>query len=90
LIGAEEQQTVYVITQDQYLRPIENAQIGVTISFPDGSKEFYRLPESNEFGISQFSFITANLPVRSVVNIEAEISIRGEFAKGKSWFRLWW
>lgn len=90
LIGVEEQQTVYVVTQDQYLRPIENADIGVTLMFPDGTKEFYRLPESNKFGISQFSFTVGNLDLRSVVNIEAEISIRGEFAKGKSWFRIWW
>ncbi len=90
LIGAEEQQTVYVVTQDQYLRPIEDAEIGVTLVFPDGSKEFYRLPESNKFGISQFSFTVADLPLRSEVNIEAEVSIRGEFARGRSWFRIWW
>lgn len=90
LIGANEQQTVYVVVQDQYLRPVENAEVGVTLYFPDGSKEFYRLPESNEFGISQFSFTTPQLAVQSVINIKAEISIRGEFAIGKSWFRLWW
>lgn len=90
LIGINEQQTVYVIVQDQYLRPVENAQVGVTLSFPDGTKEFYRLPESNEFGISQFSFTTPNMPLQSVINVEAEANIRGEFATGRSWFRLWW
>ncbi len=90
LIGVNEQQTIFVVAQDQYLRPIENAQIGVTLYFPDGTKEFYRLPESNEFGISQFSFTTPDLPLQSVINVQAEISIRGEFATGKSWFRLWW
>jgi hypothetical protein len=90
LIGVNEQQTVYVVAQDQYLRPIENAQVGVTLYLPDGTKEFYRLPESNEFGISQFSFTTPNLPTQSVINLQAEISIRGEFATGKSWFRVWW
>jgi hypothetical protein len=90
LIGVGEQQTVYIIAQDQYLRPIENAQVGVTLYFPDGSKEFYRSSETNEFGISQLSFSTGFLPVRSVVHIEAEISARGEFATGETWFRLWW
>jgi len=64
--------------------------VGVTLYLPDGTKEFYRLPESNEFGISQFSFTTPNLPTQSVINVQAEISIRGEFATGKSWFRVWW
>ena len=90
LIGAGESQTVYVIAQDQYLRPLDGAQVGVTLSFSDGTSEFYRLNETNEFGISQFSFNVANLPVRSVVNVSAEINLRGETAVGTSWFRLWW
>ena len=90
LIGAGEGQTVYVIAQDQYLRPLEGAQVGVTLSFPDGKSEFYRLTETNEYGISQFTFNVANLPMRSVVNVEAEITLRGESSTGTSWFRLWW
>jgi len=90
LIGAGESQTVYVVAQDKFLRPLDGAQVGVTLSFPDGTNEFYRLNETNEFGISQFTFNAANFPVRSVVNVEAEINLRGETSKGTSWFRLWW
>ncbi len=90
LIGAGENQTIYVIAQDQYLRPLDGAQVGVTLSFPDGTSEFYRLNETNEFGISQFTFNVANLPARSVVNVKAEVTLRGETAAGTSWFRLWW
>lgn len=90
LIGAGESQTVYVVAQDQYLRPLEGAQVGVTLLFPDGTSEFYRLNETNEFGISQFSFNAADLPAQSVVNVKAEITLRGEEAAAISWFRLWW
>lgn len=90
LIGAEEQQTVYVIAQDQYLRSIEGAQVGVTLNFPNGTAESYRLPDTNEYGVSQFTFTTVNLPVRSVVTLKAEIRIRGESGSGKAWFRMWW
>ena len=90
LVGAGESQTVYVVAQDQYLRPLDGAQVGVTLSFPDGTTEFYRLTETNEFGISQFTFTVANLPARSIINVEAEISLRGESSFGNSWFRLWW
>lgn len=90
LIGAGESQTVYVIAQDQFLRPLDGAQVGVTLAFPDGTTEFYRLNETNEFGISQFTFNAANLPTRSVVNVRAEINLRGETSTGISWFRLWW
>ena len=90
LIGKSEQQQVFVVAQDQYLRPLENSQVGVTLKYPDGSQEFYRLPETNEFGISQFTFTVPELEVRSVINIEAEITLRGETATGKTWFRIWW
>jgi hypothetical protein len=90
LVGVGDQQTVYVIAQDQFLRPLDNAQVGVTLYFPDGGKEFYRLSETNEFGISQFSFTVGNLPVQAVVNVEAEISLRSENAIGRTWFRIWW
>lgn len=90
LIGADEQQTVYVIAQDQYLRAIEGAQVVVTLSYPNGTAESYRLPDTNEYGVSQYTFSTVTLPVRSVVNVRAEISIRGESGGGKAWFRMWW
>ena len=90
LIGVGEQQTVYVIVQDKYLRPVANAQVGVTLYFPDGSKTFYRLSETNEFGISQIVFAVDGVELRTVMNVTAEINIRGESATGKTWFRIWW
>jgi hypothetical protein len=90
LIGAGEQQTVYVVVQDMYLRAIEAAQVEVTVSFPNGTSERYHLPVTNEFGISRFIFTTADLPARSIVYLKAEVTIRGESGTGKSWFRIWW
>ncbi|MRS02318.1 hypothetical protein EG832_03665 [bacterium] len=90
LVGAGEPQTIYVIVQDQNLLPVASAQVGVTLYYPDGSKQFYRLAETNEFGISQFSFQVDQLEVRTVVNAVAEINVRGESASGKTWFRIWW
>ncbi|MDP3449040.1 MAG: hypothetical protein Q8R87_00550 [Anaerolineaceae bacterium] len=90
LVGAGEPQTIFVIVQNQNLLPVVNAQVGVTLYYPDGSKQFYRLAETNEFGISQFSFQVDQLEVRTVVNAIAEINVRGESASGKTWFRIWW
>lgn len=90
MIGAGEAQTVYVVAQDMYLRAIEAAQVEVTLYYPNGTSEFYRLPGTDVHGISQFTFTTAGLPARSIVYIKAEISIRGESGGGKSWFRIWW
>jgi hypothetical protein len=90
LIGAGEQQTVYVIAQDMFLRPVEAAQVEVTMLYPNGTSERYRLPPTNEYGVSQFTYTTTDLPVQSTVYIKAEIQIRGETAGAKAWFRIWW
>ena len=90
LIGAGEQQTVFVVVQDQYLKPLSGAEVGMTVYYPDGEKEYYRLPESNEFGISQLGFPVEDYEPRSTVNVEVEANVRGEKARGKTWFRLWW
>jgi len=90
LIRSGDQQTIYVVVQDQYLRPMAKSQVGVTITYPDQSQEFYRLPETNEFGISQFSFTVPDYDVRSVIDVRAEITLRGETDSGSSWFRLWY
>lgn len=90
LIGVGEQQTVYIVVQDQYLNAIPQAQVGVTVSQPDGTSEFYRLTETNEYGVSQFSFVVTDLPIQSVVSLKAEVTVRGETANGSGWFRIWW
>ncbi len=90
LIRTGSQQTVYVVVQDQYLRPMAKSQVSVTVTYPDQTQEFYRLPETNEFGISQFSFTVPAYDVRSVIDVKAEITLRGEMVSGTSWFRLWY
>lgn len=90
LIGATETQTVFVVVQDQYLRAMPKAQVGLTVTFPDGTTQFLRLSETNEYGVTQVSFDVPNLTVQSVVRLKAEVSIRGEEATGTGWFRIWW
>lgn len=90
LIGAAEPQTVFIVVQDQYLRAMSKAQVGLTMTLPDGTNEFYRLAETNEYGVSQVTFDAPNLAVQSVVQLKAEVTIRGETATGNGWFRIWW
>ena len=90
LIGAGEAQEIYVIVQDQYFRPMAKSQVSVTLTYPDQTEEIYRLTETNEFGISQFSFPVPQFKVGEVISVQATITLRGETAKGSTWFRVWW
>jgi hypothetical protein len=90
LIGAGEAQEIYVIVQDQYFRPMAKSQVSVTLTYPDQTEEIYRLTETNEFGISQFSFPVPQFKVGEVISVQATITLRVETSKGSTWFRVWW
>ena len=90
LIGAGEQQTVDVVVQNQYLQAMTGAQVGLTITLPDGTSQFYRLPETNQYGFSQITLPVPSLDAQSVVQLNAEVTIDGESAEGSGWYRIWW
>ncbi len=90
LIGCGEPQTIYVIARDQFMRPLPNAETGITLFYPDGSKTFYRLSPTNELGVSQINLQVEGLQVKDLVNVVAEINVRGEAASGRTWFHIWW
>jgi hypothetical protein len=85
LIGAGD-----IVVQNQYLQPMQGAQVGLTVTLPDGSSQFYRLSETNEYGVSQLTLAVPNLNAQSVVQLKAEVTINGEDATGNGWFRIWW
>lgn len=90
LIGAGEQQIVDVVVQNQYLQAMPGAQVGLTITLPDGTSQFYRLPETNQYGFSQITLPVPSLDAQSVVQLNAEVTIDGESAEGSGWYRIWW
>lgn len=90
LIGAGEQQTIDIVVQNQYLQALQSAQVGLTVTLPDGSSQFYRLDETNEYGVSQAILTVPNLSAQSIVQLKADVTINGEEASGNGWFRVWW
>ncbi|MCA1954443.1 MAG: hypothetical protein LDL12_04755 [Anaerolinea sp.] len=90
LLPANSRQTVYVIVQDPYLRPIANATVSVNISLPDGRMQTYRLPNTNKDGITQLSFEVGALQPKQVIQIRAEVNSAGKQTIAQTWFRIWW
>jgi hypothetical protein len=90
LLPANSRQTVYVIVQDPYLRPVVNATVSVNLLLPDGRTQTYRLPNTNSDGITQLSFEVGALKPKQVVQIRAEISSAGQQTIAQTWFRIWW
>lgn len=90
LLPANSRQTVYVIVQDPYLRPIANATCELTIILPDGVTQKYRLPNTNADGIAQLSFDVGNLPPKQVIQILVTVNSFAQETTAKTWFRIWW
>jgi hypothetical protein len=90
VVKTNSQQTLFVIVQDNDLKPVPHAMISATVYLPQGIEEYYTLPASNENGISRLDFLVGDLPVNQVVRVKIDISYEGAKETTASWFRTWW
>ncbi len=82
-------QTIYVIVQDQNLRPVPNAEVEFNIIWPDGSTKEYRASNTDQFGVSTLDFsVDSNLIGISNILVSASYdSLKGET---RTSFQIWW
>ncbi|MCJ7623206.1 MAG: hypothetical protein MUO76_06860 [Anaerolineaceae bacterium] len=90
LIPSNDEQTLFVIAQDQYLEPIEGAMVIVTIHWSDKQKDNFRPPATNEDGISKFSFPVGEIDPQKIIEVEVGIMYLQIEAFTSTWFRVWW
>jgi len=90
IVSPSARQTLYIVVQDQYLRPVPQANVAVTIDFPVGGEERYRLPLTNKDGITQFEFNVGNQPYDTITQVTVEVTQGGLQARTGTWFRIWW
>jgi hypothetical protein len=90
LIPAEQQQTVYIIVQDEKLTQVEGALVSVEVTWPNGQKDVFRAPASDSSGISQVTFNVTKLPVKEVARINVSVEYQGMKTTAETWFRIWW
>lgn len=86
--GAE--QTVYVIVQDQFLRPVANASVIVTIQYPGRPAEVLQAAPTNPNGFTTLSFEVGDAPRNEIVDLTITGLVHGEEVRTTSWFRMWW
>ena len=90
VVSPNDPQTLYVVVQDQYLRAVPLANVAVTIHYPIGGEERYRLPLTDKDGITKFDFNVGNQPYDTVTTIQVEVTQGGLQTKTATWFRIWW
>lgn len=90
LVTANATQKVFVVVQNQALKPVENAVIGLIVTTPNGKQAFYRPSPSDKDGISTFEFPVGTVETRQIVRIDVVASYSGMEQRASTWFRIWW
>jgi hypothetical protein len=90
VVSPNEKQTLSVIVLDQYLRAVPQANVAVTVHFPLGGEERYRLPLTDQYGMAQLQFDVGKQPSNRIVVLDVEVTQSGLSAQVGTWFRIWW
>lgn len=83
-----DQQAVYVVVQDQTLRPVSGATAVVTVFWPVGSSQNF-VQTTNQYGVVIVPFQVQGQPYGSVVTIQVEVLYQGMPSRTVTSFRIW-
>ena len=86
---ASDQQTIYVLVQDQNLQPVSGAVGAATIRLPNGevSSQSFQI---NERGVGSFSFDFQNQQNGQLVYVNVAVTYNGLQGKTATSFRIWY
>jgi hypothetical protein len=84
----DDQQAVYVVVQDQTLRPVSGATTVVTVFWPAGGSQKF-LQTTNQYGVAIVPFQVHGQPYGSVVNIQVDVLYQGIPSRTVTSFRIW-
>ena len=91
LLAVGKQQTVYLIVQDQDMRPVKGAQASVVAVYPDGTKYAYRsLDVTGPDGILKIIIPVSSIAPRQVVTLEIKVEFQGLTTNADTSFRIWY
>jgi hypothetical protein len=90
VMPAEEDQTLYVIVQDQNLRPVPKATVFFTLRYPDGHESQILIPGgTDENGIARLTFAIDETTV-GIVELLVTASFDALKEETVASFRVWW
>ncbi len=83
------EQTLYVVVQDQNLRPVPNAQVTILSQLPSGKQIFIDMPLTDENGITSVSFLV-NAQTQGIAEVLVSAQYGDFFEQTFTSFRIWW
>ncbi len=91
LLAPGQQQTIYLIVQNQNLLPVKGAQVSILALYPDGKKSAYRPVDLTAAdGILKISLPVSRLDPGQVVELRFSVEFQGLKTTTNTWFRIWY
>lgn len=90
IVAANSTEKIFIITKDQYDRPLVNAEVSIIITLPDQTESSFRPANTNEDGITTLEIAIGNLQPQDIIHIKANVSNGIETSSNTTWFRVWW
>lgn len=92
VVASGQEQTVYVVVQDQKMNPVTGVSVLITATYPDGRAENFRPDQlTTQDGFTKITFAVKNVQPNQVVRINVTASQPGgEETQAETWFRIWW
>lgn len=87
--SSNDQQTIYVLVQDQKLQPVAGASGLATIQLASGDTSQQSF-EINDKGVGTFTFGFANQPKGNLVNVDVSVTYNELGDKTATSFRIWY
>jgi hypothetical protein len=81
-------QEIYVVVQDQTLMPVYNANVALTVTMADGTKDTTSLT-TNRNGVAVAHLEFADQPYGGLIIVSAETTFSGLKTKSSTSFRVW-
>ena len=88
VMPANGMQSIYVIVQDQSLRPVPGARVTVEIQLPSGSIDAFPMDMTDQYGVSSTSYLIANEP-RGTAVVIIRVNVPNLQTEARTSFRIW-
>ena len=85
----DDNQTIYVLVQDQNDTPLQGAVVYVTVQIPSGSVGRYALPATNSHGITSISFPFTS-PTAGQAKVQVTVNYENLSQETTTSFQVWW
>ena len=82
-------QIVYIVVQDQNLRPVENVQVTVVVRLPTGEEARYVTTLTNDHGVTSLPFTFRGQP-NGIAEIFIFVTSDEMEDRTRTSFRVWW